>query len=184
LETEINSISISKTDLFLPFPVISNSQKLPTFQGQTIIGKKVRVFWDLEQLYFEGTVTDFNEQKKDYQIHYDDGQILWNHILKDLEFLEYPKSSSNKHAHSQKLDSHQNMFSTSSPKNRPLQKNSTILTKQQVEKKELFLSEFLLFSESIFTIFCTRIHIVFENFLLMIILRNFLTTKIYTKTFF
>jgi hypothetical protein len=63
-------------------------EKEVKFKGQAAIGKRVQVFWDLENRYFKGVVVQYNQIKGDYRIRYDDGKTMWGHILKDLEFIE------------------------------------------------------------------------------------------------
>lgn len=63
-------------------------KKQKKVSGLKAIDKRVRVFWEKEDQYFYGTITGYNKNKRDYQVTYDDGEVLWGHLWRDCEFLD------------------------------------------------------------------------------------------------
>jgi sister-chromatid-cohesion protein PDS5 len=48
--------------------------------GQSVVGKRVVVWWPLERDWFQGLITRFNKAKNNYTIKYDDGDLDVVHL--------------------------------------------------------------------------------------------------------
>ncbi len=51
----------------------------------TLIGCKVRIYWPMEDEWFEGEITDFHLKKGKYRVQYDDGEHEWINLREEQD---------------------------------------------------------------------------------------------------
>lgn len=52
--------------------------------GENLVGCKVKVWWPLDEMYYEGKVTSFDHLKKTHKVDYDDGETEILDLTKEL----------------------------------------------------------------------------------------------------
>ncbi len=54
----------------------------------SMLNMRVRVYWIVQQMWYEGTITDFHKRKVRHRIDYDDGDHEWINILEENERIQ------------------------------------------------------------------------------------------------
>jgi len=62
-------------------PVLFNKEK-------SMINMRVRVYWPVAGLWYEGTLTDFHKRKKRFRVEYDDGDHEWMNLEENQERVQ------------------------------------------------------------------------------------------------
>ena len=51
----------------------------------SLIGTKVRIYWPMEDEWFEGEITDYHLKKSKYRVLYDDGEHEWINLREEQD---------------------------------------------------------------------------------------------------
>ena len=60
---------------------------LPTGESweHSLIGSRVRIYWPMEDEFFEGEITDYHVKKSKYRVQYDDGEHEWINLREEQD---------------------------------------------------------------------------------------------------
>lgn len=100
----------------------SERRQVTKFYGEEIIGTRIRVWWPLDKVFYEGAISAFDPEKKRHQIIYDDGEFEILNLRKERWQILEDNPSDKKH----EADLQRNAVSSVPSTQKKAKRNSSI----------------------------------------------------------